>query len=75
MPATHTPSLETAIEDLAQRAIRRIKREGEFAGRAQLVMIHAVAVRAAKDALERHTFSAVLSVALHNRINAMMEGL
>lgn len=63
-------AIETQIELLAQKAIRRIEREGKFASRPELVRIHAIAVRAAQDSLD--TNAAIPAQGLHARINELM---
>lgn len=55
------------IELLAEKAVRRIQREG--------LKSHGDAVASSKLGLERHTSSAVASQELHNRINDTLVSL
>jgi hypothetical protein len=63
--------MEKQIELLAEKAVRRIEREGKFADHRSLPRIHAIAVRAAQDKFEEITCSAVLHAKLHARINEL----
>lgn len=65
-------STEQQIELLAQKAIRRIQREGQFVSRAALVRIHARAVRAAQDRLDDTSRAATAHCRLYARINELM---
>ena len=55
------------IDLLAEKAVRRIQREG--------LKSHSDAVRSSKLGLERHTSSAVAAQTLHNRINDKLVSL
>lgn len=55
------------ISELAEKAVRRIQREG--------LKSHSDAVHSSKLGLERHSHSAVAAQELHNRINDKLVSL
>lgn len=63
--------MERQIELLAQKAVRKIRREGQFSSRREIVRIHARVVREAQDSM--NTTAALPAQRLHARINELME--